>query len=116
MTRKRSLTTETEGLDVPSGPKRLKARSKSPFKQIQSDPIVPSRICPPPTGHDLDRINYHIDLQDFVNDLQKAVNAIFPIEQESRYSKVDVILLSWEDEDPKLPVLLEIRELSEIFS
>lgn len=40
---------------------------------------------------------------------------IFPGDQISRYTKVDVILLSWADEDPKLPVSLEIDQLAETF-
>jgi hypothetical protein len=65
---------------------------------------------------DLDRLNYHVRLQDFAVELQKAANAAFPGGQTSRYSKVDVILLSWEDEDPTLPVASEIRELADTFA
>jgi hypothetical protein len=70
----------------------------------------------PPSGYDLDRLNYHFQLQDFGVKLQKAANAVFPGGQNSRYTKVDVILLSWADEDPKLPVSLEIRELADTFT
>jgi hypothetical protein len=68
----------------------------------------------PPSGYDLDKLRYHINLRDFGSSLQKAANAIFPGGQLSRYSKVDVILLSWEEEDPNLPVSLEIQELKAI--
>lgn len=71
---------------------------------------------PPPTGHEIDRLQYHIGLQDFGAGLQKAANAIFPRQQASRYDKVDVILLSWEDEDPKLPVSVEIKTLKDTFT
>jgi hypothetical protein len=74
------------------------------------------RKRPPPTGHELDRMHYHISLQKFGTGLQRAANAIFPGDQHSRYMKIDVILLSWEDEDPKLPVSIEIRELADIFT
>jgi hypothetical protein len=70
----------------------------------------------PPTASDIDRIHHHIGLQMFGCELQKAANAIFPGDQISRYTKVDVILLSWEDEDPNLPVSREIKELAKIFS
>ncbi|PMD33871.1 hypothetical protein L207DRAFT_589423 [Hyaloscypha variabilis F] len=68
------------------------------------------------SGYDLDRLNYHVRLQDFAVELQKATNAVFPGNQTSRYTKVDVILLSWEDEDPDLSISSEIRELSDTFT
>jgi len=68
------------------------------------------------SGYDLDRLNYHVRLQDFAVELQKAANAVFPGSQTSRYRKVDVILLSWEDEDPDLPISSEIRELADTFA
>ncbi|KAE9366835.1 hypothetical protein N431DRAFT_471868 [Stipitochalara longipes BDJ] len=68
------------------------------------------------SGYDLDRLNYHVRLQDFAVELQKAANAVFPGSQTSRYTKVDVILLSWEDEDPDLPISSDIRELSDTFA
>ena len=68
------------------------------------------------SGYDLDRLSYHVRLQDFAVDLQKAANAAFPGGQTSRYTKVDVILISWEDEDPNLPVSSEIRELADTFA
>ncbi|KAF8865495.1 hypothetical protein BDZ45DRAFT_684051 [Acephala macrosclerotiorum] len=53
---------------------------------------------------------------EFGLELQKAANAVFTGNQNSRYTKVEVILLSWEDEDPKLPMSLEIRELENVFT
>jgi hypothetical protein len=49
--------------------------------------------------------------------LQKAANAIFPDDGEraSKYTRVDVILLSWKDEDPKLPVSVEVAALARTF-
>ncbi len=70
---------------------------------------------PPPTAADSDRWHYHIDFQTFTNDLQAAANAVFPNETKSRYSKVSVLMLSWADEDPKLPVSLEMDQLYEVF-
>jgi hypothetical protein len=69
-----------------------------------------------PSGHDLDRLSYHVRLQDFGDKLQKAANAVFPGVPSSRYKQVDVLLLSWEDEDPELPIALEKRELFDTFA
>lgn len=70
---------------------------------------------PPPTAADNDRWQYHIDFQTFTNSLQAAANAVFPNDTKSRYSKVSVLMLSWTDEDPKLPVSLEMDSLYEVF-
>jgi hypothetical protein len=59
---------------------------------------------PPPTFADHDRWQYHIELEDFTKGLQAAANAVFPNNQISRYTKVFVLMLSWADEDPNLPV------------
>ena len=69
---------------------------------------------PPPSGYDLDRLSYHIDLQNFGKGLQDAANAVFSSECRSRYTQVSVILLSWEHEDPRLPVSLEISALKSV--
>ena len=68
------------------------------------------------SGYDLARLDYHVRLQDFALELQRAANAVFPGGQISRYTKVDVILLSWEDEDHKLSTSPEIRELADTFA
>jgi hypothetical protein len=67
------------------------------------------RKCPPLSGHDLDKFNYHVHFQG-------GASAIFPSDQNSSYTKVDVIILSWEDEDLKLPVSLDIKALADFFS
>lgn len=96
--------------------KRARSRSLPSCEQIaRLDEDLLLRRRTPLSGHELDRLNYHVYLQDFGCQLQRAANAIFPGDQVSRYSKVDVILLSWEDEDPKLPVSLEIKALAEVF-
>jgi hypothetical protein len=56
-----------------------------------------------------------MDMKAFGENLQKAANAVFPNDNKSRYIKVSVLLLSWQDEDPKLPVSDEIKILEEIF-
>lgn len=76
---------------------------------------VPPQQCPPPSGTELDRLHYHVDLQEFAKTLQGAVNAAFSSDRRSRYSQVSALLLSWEDEDPQLPVSIEIKALKDVF-
>ncbi len=83
-------------------------RVKSPF----DDP--PWR--PPPNFQELDHMQYHITLKDVGQQLQNAANAAFPNNHGMRYSNVYVLLLCWEDEDPNLPVSIEIDELFVVFS
>ncbi|KAG4437821.1 hypothetical protein IFR05_006708 [Cadophora sp. M221] len=77
--------------------------------------ISSTSTSPPPTPHDIDRWNQHITLQEFGAGLQGAARALFPNERTSRYTCVTVLVLSWEDEDPKLPVSLEIAQLVHVF-
>jgi hypothetical protein len=69
----------------------------------------------PPTCDDIDRWRYHIELEKFGQSLQAAAQAVFPNERRSRYTDVSVLMLSWEDEDPRLPVSEEIDKLKIIF-
>jgi hypothetical protein len=68
----------------------------------------------PPTAHDIDRLQHHIDLQDFGKNLQNAANAAFSGGKGSRYTHRSALLLSWDDEDPNLPVSLEISGLKDV--
>jgi len=70
---------------------------------------------PPPTPREIDHWNYHVSLQQFAKGLQAAAKAVFPNETRSRYSCVSVLMLSWEEEDPQLPVSYEIDKLYEVF-
>jgi hypothetical protein len=70
---------------------------------------------PPPSFHDIDRWRAHIGLREFGEGLQAAAKAVFPNEQRSRYTKVFCLMLYWEDEDPNLPVSLEVSRLCEVF-
>jgi len=70
---------------------------------------------PPPTPRDLDHWNYHVSLQQFGKDLQAAAKAVFPNETNSRHTQISVLMLSWEDEDPQLPVSIEIEKLYDVF-
>jgi hypothetical protein len=118
--RKKPVNEETENNGFEAMPSKRR-RSLSPSAASvssgasQPDDVFSPSTRAPPSAYDLDRLNYHITLQDFGSELQKASNAILPGDQLSRYEKVDVILLSWEEEDPKLPVSIEIKELAEIF-
>lgn len=69
----------------------------------------------PPTPDDISRWQHHIGFEKFAESLQAAAKAAFPNQNKSRYSKVSVLLLSWEDEDPKLPVSMEVDKLEHIF-
>ncbi|KAH7350614.1 hypothetical protein BKA65DRAFT_475994 [Rhexocercosporidium sp. MPI-PUGE-AT-0058] len=77
--------------------------------------ISSANSTPPSTFSDLDRWRYHIDFQKFSSDLQAAANAVFPNDTKSRYTKVSVLMLSWANEDPNLPVSQEIDKLYDVF-
>lgn len=64
---------------------------------------------------DFDRWQSHIGLKTFGEGLNAAAKAIFPNERRSRYTKVYVLMLSWADEDPDLPVSIEILNLYKVF-
>jgi hypothetical protein len=69
----------------------------------------------PPRADELDRTLRHIVLKDWGKALQTAAKAIYPDDKKSRYSKVYVLLISWQTQDPKLPVEKEIKALREVF-
>lgn len=69
----------------------------------------------PPTLDDIDRWRYHISLQEFGEGLHAAAQAVFPNDARSRYTKVFVLMLCSEDEDPNLPVSTEIDKLFDVF-
>lgn len=71
---------------------------------------------PPPPSIDIDRWHAHVRLREFGEDLQAAAKAVFPNERRSRYTKTFVLMLCWEDEDPSLPVSIEISRLYEVFN
>ena len=75
----------------------------------------PNSTPPPPTCNDIDRWHCHIDLAKFGQSLHDAAQAVFPNDRRSRYTDVSVLMLSWADEDPKLPVSEEINKLQFIF-
>lgn len=70
---------------------------------------------PPPSSRDFDQLQYHIALQNIAEKLQTAANLAYPNDRRMRYAAVHALLLRWDDEDPKLPVSIEIDELREVF-
>jgi hypothetical protein len=94
---------------------RFRFRIRVPPLQVDDERDITPDSCPPLSGYDLDRLNRHIDLQTFGKSVQNAANAVFSSDRRSRYTHVSALLLSWEDEDPQLPVSLEIRDLKDTF-
>ncbi|KAJ4294458.1 hypothetical protein N0V90_008149 [Kalmusia sp. IMI 367209] len=72
--------------------------------------IVPNL---PLLTHNVMTSNHIHSVEKFAEDLSVAVNAAWPTRHESRYSEVQVLLLSWEDDD--LGVLHEIGDLERTF-
>jgi hypothetical protein len=85
--------------------------SDNPDERCPHGPV--SRV--PPRAEDWDRTLRHIGLEDFGKALASAAKAIYPNSKISRYSRAYVLLISWETQDPKLPVECEIRGLGSIF-
>ena len=83
--------------------------------EMGDDPLSEVDFRPPPTFHELDQLQYHISLQEFGEKLQKAANSAFPNNKRMRYASVYVLLICWDDEDPKLPVSTEIEDLHHVF-
>ena len=72
-------------------------------------------VLPPPTAKEIDRLHCQSALQQFGEALEEAAKSVFPNNGRSRYRNIHVLLLSWEDEDPQLPVSLEISKLFDVF-
>ncbi len=58
----------------------------------------------PQTANELETAQYHTSLQELGDDLQKAANAVFPNKILSKYSQTSVLLLLWDNGDPRLPL------------
>ncbi len=90
-----------------------KPRTPNVGSSSPSDPSDDTLV--PPTGYALDRFYDHIDLEAFGKGLQTVANALFSNgKRRSKYTHVSALLLSWEDEDPQLPVSIEIAELKDV--
>jgi hypothetical protein len=100
---KRKLSPEISDPNKSSTAETKRRKSRSVTNEVVgriNDLLKRTRTLP--SIDKLDRMNYYIQLQYFASGLQSVANAIFPGDQISRYAEVDVILLSWEDEDPRL--------------
>jgi hypothetical protein len=87
-------------------------------EEIEEDPesnFSTLNTCPPPRSEEIDRWQHHTAFQQFGKDLQAAAAAVFPNTRTSRYRNVYVLMLKWEDEDPKLPASEEIKRLARVF-
>lgn len=71
---------------------------------------------PPPTAEEIDRAQEQELLSDIRIRLQEDADDAFPNDRKSNYRKVYVLLICWAQEDPRLPVSLELDELSDVFS
>jgi hypothetical protein len=93
--------------------------SKSPSSSDETTQTPCSSVdssIPPPSACEIDRWHNHIKLRDFGNRLQAAARRAFPNDAKSKYTSVTVLMLSWEDEDPNLPVSIEISKLFDVFN
>lgn len=112
------LPSKSPPSDGEAGDTSVSPNSGNDDKSLDLDlcPISPNSTPSPPTIADIDRWNYHTSMKTFGEALQAAANAVFPNKRAwSRYSRVSVLLISWSDEDPKLPVSLEIEKLHKVF-
>jgi hypothetical protein len=68
----------------------------------------------PPRPEELDRTLRHTGLEDFGKALATAARTIYPNNTKSRYTRVYVLLICWQTQDPKLPVEREIIGLRKV--
>ena len=85
-----------------------------------SEPDYSSLNTTPQSFDDFDRWQAHIGLKTFGEGLQAAAQAIFPNESRSRYTKVYVLMIYWENqdwqtEDPTLRISREVSNLQNTF-
>ncbi|KAG4437476.1 hypothetical protein IFR05_007031 [Cadophora sp. M221] len=74
-----------------------------------------SKSFPPPTAAEID-LRHEIALhRDTARKIQVDIEESFPNDGKTRYSSVYVLLLCWADEEPKLPVSLELDRLQDVF-
>ncbi len=77
-------------------------RDESDGISSDSEQDKPSQSTTPPSLEEFDRWQAHISLQSFGEGLNAAAKAIFPNDGRSRYSKVYVLMLGWEDKESHL--------------
>lgn len=86
----------------------------SGFDETRSSPSSSSSFSPPPRPEEITRTLKHTDIENFGKQLQRAVKTAFPCPTRSRYENVYILMLSWANGDPKLPVNLEISKLRKV--
>jgi hypothetical protein len=69
----------------------------------------------PPRAEEWDRTLRHTGLQEFGRALEIAARTVYPNDKKSRYTRIYVLLICWQMQDPKLPVEREIAELRKVF-
>jgi hypothetical protein len=74
------------------------------------------QFVPPPTAAEIDRRLQLGLFEEIRQKLQSDVDGFFPNGEKTRYSNVYVLLICWANEEPKLPVSLELDELCDVFS
>ena len=84
----------------------------STFDARSTDSSATSSL--PPRPEEWERTVRHIGLEEFGKSLQNAARAIYPNDRRSKYTGVYVLLISWQTQDPKLPVEREINALREV--
>jgi len=68
-----------------------------------------------PNTHDTSFVEDHVpNIAKFAQDLQTALNGVWPTRNQGRYASVHVLLISWEDDS--LGVFSEMRRLGDVFS
>jgi hypothetical protein len=78
-------------------------------KELREDELAATNT------HDVTLVEEHIpNIERFADDLQLAINAAWPTRGEGRYNAVQVLILSWADDN--LGVEKEIRRLAFVFS
>jgi hypothetical protein len=72
------------------GESKTDVRAAPSVQLVDESPKTPKSNIMPPSGYDIDQLNYHIGLQEFGRGLQLAANAVFSGtgNRRSRYTKV----------------------------
>ncbi|TGO37895.1 hypothetical protein BHYA_0086g00100 [Botrytis hyacinthi] len=94
--------------DLPASRPIPPTDSDAEMNDVFSDPSMEPHI--------LSQLQYHITLRNFGEKVQKAANAAYPNDQKFKYARVYVLLILWEDEDPQLPVSLEVHDLGVVLA
>ncbi|KAL2068473.1 hypothetical protein VTL71DRAFT_16571 [Oculimacula yallundae] len=88
---------------------RMSDRSTSDEEDDNQSSIMSPKI------ENFERWQANIGIKTFGEGLNAAAKAVFPIEARSRYTKVYVILIFWEEDDANRPAPIEILKLFSVF-